>query len=114
MKSGMNSTGKLDLVRVSGEFELSEFEISGFYSTNKRQKNVCEVNRAKHLLRKDSFKAEGSVTFQNIFSSLADFCDVVSVMLCIPGPQNGHGNLRVSSERNNMAYANSRSDVSVF
>ena len=23
--------GKLDLVRVSGEFELSEFELSGFY-----------------------------------------------------------------------------------
>lgn len=31
-----------------------------------------------------------------------------------PGPQNCHRNLRVSSERSNMAYANSRSDVSVF
>ena len=32
MKSGMKSMqGKLDLVRVSGEFELSEFELSGFY-----------------------------------------------------------------------------------
>ena len=31
-----------------------------------------------------------------------------------PGPRNVHRNLRVSSERNNMRYANSRSDVSVF
>lgn len=31
-----------------------------------------------------------------------------------PGPQNCHRNLRVSSERSNMAYANSRSDVSLF
>ena len=31
---------KLDLVRVSGEFELSEFEISGFYSTNECKKPV--------------------------------------------------------------------------
>ena len=32
MKSGMKSMqGKLDLVRVSGEFELPEFELSGFY-----------------------------------------------------------------------------------
>ena len=27
--------GKLDLIRVSGEFELFEFELSGFYSTCK-------------------------------------------------------------------------------
>ena len=27
--------GKLDLARVRGEFELSEFEIWRFYSTNK-------------------------------------------------------------------------------
>ena len=27
--------GKLDLIRVSGEFELFEFELSGFYSTYK-------------------------------------------------------------------------------
>ena len=32
--------GKLDLVRVSGEFELSQFEISGFYSTNKGKKSL--------------------------------------------------------------------------
>ena len=34
--------GKLDLVRVRGEFELSELEISKFYSTNKikKKKNV--------------------------------------------------------------------------
>ena len=30
--------GKMNLVRVSKEFELSEFEISGFYSTNKGKK----------------------------------------------------------------------------
>ena len=27
--------GKLDLIRVSGEFELFKFELSGFYSTCK-------------------------------------------------------------------------------
>ena len=32
--------GKLDLVLVSREFELSEFGISGFYSTNKCKKNL--------------------------------------------------------------------------
>ena len=31
---------KLDLVRVSGEFELSQFEISGLYSTNKGEKSL--------------------------------------------------------------------------
>ena len=31
---------KLDLVRVSGDFELSQFEISGFYSTNKGKKSL--------------------------------------------------------------------------
>ena len=34
--------GKLDLVRVSGEFELSEFEISGFYSTNNSKKKTVK------------------------------------------------------------------------
>ena len=37
---------KLDLVRVSGEFKISEFEISGFYFTNKCKKKTCEINRA--------------------------------------------------------------------
>ena len=27
--------GKLDLVRIMGEFNLSEFELSGFYHSNK-------------------------------------------------------------------------------
>ena len=27
--------GKLDLLRVSGELKLSEFELSGFYRSNK-------------------------------------------------------------------------------
>ena len=35
--------GKLDLVRVSGEFELSELEISGFYSTNKGEKKPVKL-----------------------------------------------------------------------
>ena len=53
MKSGMNSKGNWTL------FELSEFEISGFYSTNEGKK-ACEVNRANIFCRK--IKAEGSVT----------------------------------------------------
>ena len=28
--------------------------------------------------------AEGSVTLQNVFSLLADFCDIVSVLPCSP------------------------------
>ena len=35
--------GNLDLVRVYGEFELSEFEISGFYSTNKGKKKPVKL-----------------------------------------------------------------------
>ena len=83
MKSGMNSTGKLDFVRVSGEFELSEFEISGFYSTSKlKKKSVNLIVQTSLICRK--IIGEGSVIFQNIFSSLADFCRVVSVIPCSP------------------------------
>ena len=69
--------GKLDLVRVRREFEISEFEISGFYlfyfiyficHTIITKKN-CENNRASTFCRK--LKAEGSVIFQNIFSLMA-------------------------------------------
>ena len=56
----------MELVRVSGEFELSEFEISGFYSTNKGKtkpvKLIVQTSFAEKII------AEGSVTFQNIFS----------------------------------------------
>ena len=42
--------------------------------------NKSDVNRANIFCRK-SFKAEESVTFQNVFSSsMADFRDVVSVL----------------------------------
>ena len=41
--------------------------------------NKSDVNRANIFCRKN-FKAEESVTFQNIFSSMADFRDVVSVL----------------------------------
>ena len=63
--------GKLELVRVSGEFELSEFEILGFYSTNKGKtkpvKLIMQTSFAERII------AEGSVTFQNIFSSFSEF-----------------------------------------
>ena len=63
--------GKLELVRVSGEFELSEFEISGFYSTNKGKtkpvKLIVQTSFAEKII------AEESVTFQNIFSSFSEF-----------------------------------------
>ena len=39
-----------------------------------------DVNRANIFCRK-KIKAEESMTFQNIFSSMADFRDVVSVLL---------------------------------
>ena len=71
MKSGMNSTGKLDFVRVSGEFELSEFEISGFYSTNKGKTDPVKLIVQTSFAEKNI--AEGSVTFQNIFSSFSEF-----------------------------------------
>ena len=80
--------GKLDLVRVSGEFEISEFDISGFYLfylfylPHNNYKKTCENNRANTFCRK--LKAEGSVIFQNIFSSMADSPDVVSVLPCSP------------------------------
>ena len=58
--------GKLELVRVCEEFELSEFEISGFYSTNKGKtkpvKLIVQTSFAEKII------AEGSVTFQNFFS----------------------------------------------
>ena len=44
--------GKLDLVRVRGEFELSEFEISRFYSTNKSKK----INKTKQPQKKNKQK----------------------------------------------------------
>ena len=67
--------GKLDLVRVSGEFELSEFEISGFYSTNKGK--TIPVKLIVQTSFAEKITAEESVTFQNIFSSFSDFCDVI-------------------------------------
>ena len=63
--------GKLKLVRVSGDFELSQFEISGFYSTNKGKtkpvKLIVQTSFAEKII------AEESVTFQNIFSSFSEF-----------------------------------------
>ena len=48
--------GKLDLVRVRGEFELSELEISKFYSTNKiKKKNmklIVQTSFAEKLKQK--------------------------------------------------------------
>ena len=76
--------GKFDLVRVSGEFELSDsrYRGSSLHEKIKVKKKNCEVNRADIFCRR--IRAEGSVTFQNIFLSVADFCDVVSVLPCSP------------------------------
>ena len=76
---------KLDLVRVSRECELSKFKVQGFCPTSKGKKP--DVNRANNFCRK--IRAEGSVTFQNIFSHCflphdGDFSDLVSVMPCTP------------------------------
>ena len=45
-----------------------------------RQKKKSNVNFANIIVLQKKIKAEESVTFQNIFSSLADFRDVVSVL----------------------------------
>ena len=41
---------------------------------------ISDVNRANIFCREKQIKAEESMTFQNIFSSMADFGDVVSVL----------------------------------
>ena len=41
--------GKLDLPRDRGEFKLSEFEISRFYSTNKSKKKKKKKNSETNL-----------------------------------------------------------------
>ena len=51
--------GKLDLVRVSGGFELSDFEISGFYyyNTNKCKqpvKLIVQISFAEKLKQKEA------------------------------------------------------------
>ena len=58
--------GKLDLVRVSGEFEISEFEISGFYLfyfiyfichtiiTKKPVKIIVQTPFAENLKKKEA------------------------------------------------------------
>ena len=43
--------GKLDLVRVSGEFEISEFELSGFYCITARQSRVNSAKVLKCLVQ---------------------------------------------------------------
>ena len=63
------------------EFELSEFGISGFYSANKCKKPAKLIVQTSFA---ENFKAEGSVIFQNIFSSMAESRDVVSVLPCSP------------------------------
>ena len=47
--------------------------------TNANKVKKSDVNRANIFCRK-KIKAEGSVTFQNIFSSSSGFRDVVSVL----------------------------------
>ena len=81
MKSGMNSKGNWTLLELEGSssYPNSRYRVS---TLQIKVKHACEVNRATILCRK--IIAEESVTFQNIFSSLADFCDVVSVMPCSP------------------------------
>ena len=64
--------GKLDLVRVSREFELSEFGISGIYSTNKCKKPVKLILQTSFA---ENFKAK-----EACFSSMGDSRDVVSVL----------------------------------
>ena len=48
----------------------------------------------------EKIKVEGSVTFQNIFSSMADRRDVVSVMSCSP-TNKGKKNLCGCAEKAN-------------
>ena len=43
--------GKLDLPRDRGEFKLSEFEISRFYSTNKSKKKKKKKKKVKKIMQ---------------------------------------------------------------
>ena len=60
-------------------------------------KKKSEVNRAIIFCRKE-IKAELIVTFQKIFSSMADFLDVVSVLPCNP-TNKGKKNLCVCAKK---------------
>ena len=48
--------GKWDLVQVSGEFELSEFELPGLYCTRKLQL-FRTVNQMKKTLKFQTFRS---------------------------------------------------------
>ena len=65
-------------------------------------KRNCKVNRANIFAEK--IKVEGSVTFQNIFSSMADFRAVVSVLPCSP-TNKGKKNLCGCAEKANRQWA---------
>ena len=66
-------------------------------------KRNCKVNRANIFAEK--IKVEGSVTFQNIFSSImADFRAVVSVLPCSP-TNKGKKNLCGCAEKANRQWA---------
>ena len=72
--------------------------------TNANKVKKSDVNRANIFCRK-KIKAEGSVTFQNIFSSImADFCAVVSVLPCCP-TNRGKKNLYGFAEKASRQWA---------
>ena len=71
---------------------ISEYYVRNNYATHRlkntshtvsnanKTKKKSNVNFANIIVLQKKIKAEESVTFQNIFSSLADFRDVVSVL----------------------------------
>ena len=68
-------SGKLDLVRVSGEFELSEFEISGFYSTNKGKKKPVKLIVQTSFAEKNYTRRERDLPKHLFF--IFQVCDVI-------------------------------------
>ena len=75
--------GKLDLVRVSGEFGLSEFELSGVYCTSKpfRDHTLTSFSNSKTL---NDFFLERLQFFMT--SGLAVTCENFQTILILKFP----------------------------
>ena len=57
--------GKLDLVRVSGEFQLSEIELSGFYSVYYGSTVPCEQRKNIEQFRMNKVSGPSFQTVEN-------------------------------------------------
>ena len=65
----------MDLVQVSGEFELSEFDISGFYSTYKGKTKPVKLIVRTSFAEKNYTKRERDLPKHLFF--IFQVCDVI-------------------------------------